>query len=133
MTTNQIRVDIFETTVDMCLDPYRYRTTTPLYAAMIPGSESYFCFADELRNLPRELARVAGTSKEVIPHNLKEPIYFKTYQLADTNQVITIRHTPLSPEKLDEFYAAAIWNISYREELEDRRTHERFVELEKRT
>ncbi len=118
MTNNQIMVNIFETTVDMCLDPYRYRTTAPLYAAMIPGSDSYLCFTHELQNLARELAEVVGTSKKVVVSNLEKAVTFKDFRLGDTDQSVTIRHNPLSPEKLDEFYSSALWKIgSLQQEL----------------
>lgn len=113
MTYETIIVDIFETTANLWLGPFHFQETKPMYAAMIPGSDHYYCFTEQLENLPRELAQVAGYNKRVIPKNLGKEGYFKNISFGDSEQGVMIRHTPLSPSQLENFVSAAIRQISF--------------------
>jgi hypothetical protein len=111
MERDTVRVHIFETTAELGLDTYRCKETKPLYAAMIPGSDSYYCFTEILSNLPEELARVAGENTTVVPTNLPKKVYFKEIKLGDSEQTVAVIHKPLSQSKLEEFVSTAIGRI----------------------
>ena len=70
MTYETVRVDIFETIAELWLGGLHMKATVPMYAAMIPGSDRYYCFTETLQHLPKELARVAGLYTRVVPTNL---------------------------------------------------------------
>ncbi|MDP3698080.1 MAG: hypothetical protein Q8R47_00685 [Nanoarchaeota archaeon] len=116
MTYETVRVDIFETTAELWLDGWRMKGTEPMYAAMIPGSDRYYCFAEKLESLPKELARVAGSGNRVVPVNLNQPGHFKNMKFGDSEQAVTVHHEPLSPSKLEDFISAAIQEIAFSHE-----------------
>lgn len=118
MVYETVRVNIFQTTAELCLDPFRFQETKPMYAAMVPGSASYYAFTEELENLPRELAYVTGHNKKVVPGNLPKGEYFKEIKFGDSDQAVSVRHDPLTPSQLETFISAAIWQISFARELQ---------------
>ena len=120
MAYETITVDIFETTAILNLDAFRDQETKPMYAAMVPGSESYYCFTGVLGNLPKELALVAGSNTKVIPRNLHKEEYFRNIKFGGSEQAVLVLHKPLSPSKLEDFISAAIWEISWGNELRRR-------------
>jgi len=108
-----IKVNIFETTAELWLDGFRMKETEPMYAAMIPGEDKYYCFTESLENLPGELARVAGPYNKVIPNNLGKEEYFRNVKFGDSEQAVAVYHKPLSPSKLEAFTSAAIASIGF--------------------
>ena len=113
MAYETIKVNIFETTAELWLSGLHMKGTEPMYAAMIPGEDKYYCFTESLENLPGELARVAGPYNKVIPNNLGKEEYFRDMKFGDSEQAVAVLHKPLSPSKLEAFISAAIWRIGF--------------------
>lgn len=107
-----IRVNIFEVSAVLELDVFRFQETKPMYAAMIQGADSYFCFSEELENLPRALVQAAGPDYLVIPTNLKKIEYFRRMNFGDSAQCVEVKHKPLSPSDMERLISSAIHGIA---------------------
>src|SRR3989344_142722 len=100
-------VDIFSTQAILALDFVRFEKTKPMYAALKPGDDKYFCFTEKIYHLAEEIATKHDRDL-IFPRNLRQEEYWKKLPFGNSTQSLVVLHRPLTVDEMAEFFSGAI-------------------------